>query len=331
VVDGAASGEPGLFPREDELDRLIVGPESITWRFTSDVRLLLAPLYALLLQVAHPTVAAGVRDYSDFERRPWERLFHTCDYLLVLQYGGREAVAMGRRVRRLHQSMQGVRADGQPYCALDRGAYAWVHATLIETYVRAHQHFGRPMTREQLERFYREFVGLGRLAGVREGDLPNSWAGFRAYFDRMVSQELGPNETVDHVLTAACKPASPGLRFVPELLWPALRMPPVRLAYLGGVGLMAPTLRARLHITWSRRDELEFRLVAATSRALNPVLPEALKTLGPRELRWRQRASAGGPSAEALAHAGDAPLFGAGRAVIPSVGARTKGSRSGAA
>jgi uncharacterized protein (DUF2236 family) len=278
----------GLFPSEDEIERLVVGPKSVTWQFSSDVRLLLAPLYALLLQVAHPTVAAGVWDHSDFERRPWHRLMRTFHFLLVLQYGGREAVAAGRQVREIHTTISGVWADGRRYSALERGAYTWVHATLIETYVRAHQHFGRPMTRDQLERFYREFVGLGRLLGVREGDLPSSWDGFRVYFDQMVAHELGPNETIDHLLAVVRRPASPGLRFVPELLWSVLRLPPARLAYLGGVGLVPSALRERLHVNWSLRDELEFRLISMSSRALDPILPAALKTLGPTELRWRR-------------------------------------------
>src|SRR5947209_20588000 len=85
-----------------QIDPLIVGPQSVTWQFTSDVRLFFAPLYALLLQVAHPTVAAGVRDYSDFDKRPLERLLRTIDYLVLLQYGGLEAAAAGRRLRQLH-------------------------------------------------------------------------------------------------------------------------------------------------------------------------------------------------------------------------------------
>ena len=103
----------------------------------------------------------------------------------------------------------------------------------------------------------------------------------------MVAHELGPNETVDHLLAAVRKPASPGLRFVPELLWTVLRQPPARLAYLGGVGLMPSSLRERLRVNWSRRDELEFRLISMSSRALDPILPAAL---GPRptELRWRR-------------------------------------------
>ena len=56
-------------------------------------------LYPLLLQVAHPTVGAGVHDYSDFEQRPWDRLMKTIDYVSLLVYGGRDAAAAGRRLR----------------------------------------------------------------------------------------------------------------------------------------------------------------------------------------------------------------------------------------
>jgi uncharacterized protein (DUF2236 family) len=295
------SSVSGGFPTEDEIEGLIVGPQSVTWQFSSDVRLFFAPLYALLLQVAHPTVAAGVRDYSDFEKRPLERLLRTIDYLVLLQYGGPEAAVVGRRLRELHKRFKGIRPDGRPYYALERGAYAWVHATLLETYVRAHEHFGRQMTRPQLERFYREYIGLGRLVGLREGDLPETWEGFRVYFERMVDRELGPNATVDRVLEVARKPAGPELSVLAELVWRAARLPAARLMYLGGVGLLPADLRERLRIPWSSRDERRFRRLAASSRALERILPASLKIFGPTQLRWRQRAIARGPFGESAA------------------------------
>lgn len=294
MADGAPS-ENGLFPSDEEAERLTVGPDSVTWQFTSDLRLLLCPLYALILQVAHPTVAAGVRDYSDFDRRPWERLLRTLDYLVLLQYGGREAVSVGRRLRELHKRFRGVTLDGRPYYALERGAYAWVHATLLETYVRAHEHFGRPMTAAQLERFYREYIGLGRLVGVREEDLPETWAGFCDYFERVEREVLVHNPTVDRVLAVARRPASPPLPRTLQPVWTMARVPLARLSYLGGVGLLSPKLRERLGIAWSRRDQREFRALSACSRALTPMLPASLRIVGPTQLRWRRRAIERGP------------------------------------
>ena len=289
MADAASPVDSALFPTAEEAARLVVGPDSITWRLTSDIRLFLAPLYALILQVAHPTVAAGVRDYSDFDQRPWERLMRTLDYLVVLQYGGSEAVVVGRRLRELHKRFKGTMSDGRSYYALERGAYTWVHATLLETYVRAHEHFGRRMTADELERFYREYVGLGQLVGVHREDLPPTWEGFRAYFERMTAQELVPNETVERVLEAARKSASPEIPSLYRVGWRLLSYAPTRASYLGGVGLLSDRLRERLHISWSHREELEFQALSACARSLTPILPPKLRIFGPTHLRWRRR------------------------------------------
>lgn len=288
-----ASAATGPFPGEDELDQILVGPESVTWRRTSDARLYSVMLYPLLLQVAHPTVGAGVSDFSDFERRPWNRLLRTIDYVSLLVYGGRDAVPAGRRLRALHKGFRGQRPDGTSYYALEPEAYAWVHATLIETYVRGHAHFGTPMRPDQIERFYREYRGLGRLIGVREGDLPATWSGFRQYYRRMIREGLTRTAAVESVL-GAIRRAPPPLP-VPELLWRAIRLPASRALWLGGVGLVDRELRAKLEIPWSAADEVEFRGMAALSRSLTPVLPKGLRIAGPAQLRWRRRAIASGP------------------------------------
>ncbi len=271
-----------------------MGPDSVAWRRASDVRLYAVMLYPLLLQVAHPTVGAGVRDYSDFENRPWNRLMGTIDYVSLLVYGGRDAVPAGRRLRELHQEFKGVREDGQSYHALEPDAYAWVHATLIETYVAGHANFGQPMTREETERFYAEYRGLGRLIGVRDDDLPDSWAGFRQYFERMTSQELVRTTSVDSVL-GAIRQAPPPPFPIPDLVWRALRLPASQVLRLGGIGMMSPSLRQRLGIAWKPAEETQFQVLGRLSRSLTPVMPKSLRVTGPSQLRWRRKAIAQGP------------------------------------
>ena len=101
-----------LFPTDDELQEVLVGPDSVSWAVASDIRLYAAMLYPLLLQVAHPTVGAGVRDYSDFERRPWDRLMRSLDWVTLLVYGGGDAVAAGRRLRSTRASAASARTAG---------------------------------------------------------------------------------------------------------------------------------------------------------------------------------------------------------------------------
>src|ERR1043166_1360995 len=86
----------------------ILGPDSVAWRCASDSRLYLGAGNALLLQVAHPTVGSGVRDFSKFEQEPWDRLFRTIDYVNLSVYGGTDAPLVGRRLRSAHKSIKGV-------------------------------------------------------------------------------------------------------------------------------------------------------------------------------------------------------------------------------
>ena len=283
-----------VFPSDEELDGLILGPDSVAWRVTSDLRLNVAMLYPLLLQVAHPTVDAGVTEHSDFEHRPWDRLMRTMDYVSVLVYGGRDAIAAGRRLRHLHKRFKGTTPGGTRYSALEPGAYAWVHATLIATYVNATAHFGKPMTTEETHRFYAEYRGLGRLIGVRERDLPPTWPQFQTYFRRIARTTLERTASVQRVLDTVNHVAPPPTPITGRL-WPLIRLPARRIIWLGGVGLLEPAVRRRLGIGWSALDEAQFRLLGAFTKRLGPVMPESFKVTGPGHLRWRQAEIESGP------------------------------------
>ena len=273
--------------------KLLVGPDSVCWRTVSDPRLYLGMLYPLLLQVAHPTVDAGVRDFSDFERRPWQRLLRTLDYVTLLVYGGEQAIAAGVRLRRLHGRFHGVRPDGRPYHALEPDAYAWVHATLLQSVVSGHRQFGKPLQTDELERFYEEYRGLGALIGVDRHELPDSWRGFSDYFTELSQTALVPTASVRRVLNAV-ESAPPPLT-IPGPLWAVLRMPARRALWLGGVGQLGPALRDRLEIEWSAADRREFALLGSAARAITPLMPGPLRVTGPAQLRLRQRAIARGP------------------------------------
>jgi uncharacterized protein (DUF2236 family) len=296
-----------LFPTEQETPQLLVGPESVTWRYSSDARLQLTMLYPLLLQVAHPVVGAGVRDHSDFEQRPWSRILRTIDYVTVLVYGGDDAVAMGRRLRNLHKGFTGTREDGKPYYALEPAAYAWVHATLLETYVAGHARFGRRMREDQVDRFYREYTGLGRLIGVREGELPPDYEGFRHYFDRTCATELVRTVSVDRVITATQSDVPAPLP-MPAVLWRTARVPFRRALWLGGVGMLTPELRERFGLRWRRSDEVQFKALGRASRATTPLLPKPVRIAGPTQLRIRRRAIARGPLGRAADGTINAPV-----------------------
>jgi uncharacterized protein (DUF2236 family) len=269
-------------------------PGSVTWRYGGDARLILTGAYAILLQVAHPTVGAGVSEHSDFRADPWGRLLRTLDYSYVMIYGGPEAAAeMGARLRAMHRRIRGVRPDGEPYDALEPEAFAWVHATLADSTVRGHRLLGRPMRRHEIQRFYAEWRHNGRLIGIRDRDLPPDWNAFREYFEAMVAERLERTAAVGEVLDSLAAPAGPALGpFLPEVAWRLARIPATRQVALVTGGLLPAVLRQRFGIPWSRARERELRLLAAASRAATPLLPDAVLNVGPRYLRWRGQAVA---------------------------------------
>lgn len=282
-------------PAPDEWSALVPHPGSITWRRSSDARLLIAAGYALLLQVSHPTVGAGVSEHSEFRRDPWGRLLRTLDYTYTMVYGGPPAAGeMGRRIRSFHKHIRGVAPDGRPYHALEPGAYAWVHATLAQAIVLAHERFGRPFVDSERERFWSEWRALGRLLGIRERDLPGDWERFSAYFEEMVHSTLVHTPAVDDVLAALARPSAPVLPALPGPAWRLARMPLGHVLQLTTVGLLGPALRRRFAVRFTAAQELELRALGASLRSSTPIMPAWLKNTGAGYLSWRADAIARG-------------------------------------
>jgi uncharacterized protein (DUF2236 family) len=293
-------------PPPSQWPQLVPGRDTITWRRASDARMFMAAGYALLLQVSHPTVGAGVSEHSQFQREPWGRLLRTLDYTYTLVYGGPQAAGeMGRRLRRFHGHIRGVTPDGQRYHALEPAAYAWVHATLAEAIVRAHERFGVSFSAPQREDFWAEWRALGQLLGVREGELPRSWGAFEAYREEMVTHTLRRTLAVDEVLAALARPAAPAVALLREPVWALARVPLGHVLELASVGLLAPALRRRFGLRWSLAQETQLRALAAALRGATPIMPGWLQNTSAGYLRSRAHAIARGEvaSLERLARA----------------------------
>jgi uncharacterized protein (DUF2236 family) len=290
----------GVFPEPAEAVRLAVGPESIVWRRAGDARTMFGAGAALLLQVAHPTVAAGVREHSNFKEDPWGRLWRTLDYVHMLVYGGPDgAINTGRAMRAMHRRIKGTAPDGRRYHALEPEAYAWVHATLAETIVGAHDRFGRPFSDEQRSRFWDDWRGLGRLLGIRDGDLPATWPAFRGYVDEMCATKLEPSDVVDDVLESLADPKPPDVRGLGPRTWKAVTLPTSHTMRLATIGLLPETARRALDLEWTRAMELELNAIGRLSRSTTPILPRSLRIVGPSYLRWRRDEIERGPFATA--------------------------------
>jgi uncharacterized protein (DUF2236 family) len=273
----------------EEAARLIPPPGGVTWRIAGDARLFATSGYALLLQVTHPSISAGVSQHSNFKQDPWRRLLRTLDYTSSLIYGGPDlAWEMGRSVREMHKKITGTRPDGERYHALEPGPYAWVHATLAEAIVRGHRFFcSSSPTPGEIDLFWTEWRRMGALIGVGSDDLPETWRGLIAYFEGMVERELMNTQAAQDVLSSLLDPATPPLWWMRDSLWRVLRWPSTRASHLATIGLLPPALRERLGVEWSGSSERRFLALAGVARAAGPVMPPQAKSFGRAYLRWR--------------------------------------------
>ncbi len=157
------------YPLADTLDEMgdagLVGPGSFSWRLMGDVSAFIGGIRGLLIQAAHPEVAAGVGDHSRYREDPLGRLSRTSAYITVTTYGSVPEVRRAvERVRKVHSRVRGVSSRGVPYDASDPSHTAWVHNVLTDSFLAAYSAFGdAPLTEADADRFVMEQNRLGAL------------------------------------------------------------------------------------------------------------------------------------------------------------------------
>src|SRR5438309_5699708 len=155
---------------------------SITRRVNRENILLLGGGRALLMQLAHPKVAAGVDDHSDFRSRPIRRLRRTVLMTMAIVFGEREtALAAARSVNQAHG-----RVRGEDYRALDPDLLLWVHATLVDSALVTYEAFVQRLTASEREDFYQESKLLGELLGIPRERFPAMLSDFGQYMRQML-------------------------------------------------------------------------------------------------------------------------------------------------
>jgi len=263
--------------------RTVSGPEvfvadGVTWRIHRERVLLAGWGRAILLQLAHPMVARGVAEHSAFttERWGWARRLHrTLGAMLALTFGPDEAAAGAvARINAIHDRVHG-RLDraaggepaGAPYSAHDPALLAWVHATLLDSFLGTYRLFVGPLATADADRYCAEASGIEPRLGIPAGRLPRTEAALRAYLETMLAG--GAIEVTDTARALAREVLAPP---VPYLLRPALR-----LAALPAVGLLPPAIRAGYGLPWDARRARALAFVAAVSRRGLPLVPPPLR------------------------------------------------------
>lgn len=165
LFNDRSRGERPVTPQSDGL----FGPQSIAWRVHRDVTsMMVGGVAALLLQMLHPAVLAGVWDHSGFRHDMLGRLRRTARFIAVTTYGSAaDATAALDRVRMIHDGISGALPDGTTYRASDPALLAWVHVCEVTSFLAAWRRYGEPgMTAADQDRYVAEMARIATPLGA---------------------------------------------------------------------------------------------------------------------------------------------------------------------
>lgn len=250
---------------------------TVAHRVNAERLVLLGWSRAILLQFAHPLIAAGIAEHSGFRDKPLaavQRLRQTVRAMLDLTFGSEaEHARTLERIRAIHRRVNGelpVDAGpfpaGTPYSAEDPDLVVWVHATLVESVPMFYEMLIGPLTPSEYDTYCAEAAPVAVALNARAGEVPCSWAALQAYLERMYASgwivvSTQARELADAVLSPPFGP---------------LGAPGTAMNRLLTVGTLPPGVRSQYGFEWTRNHERALDIAVRVLRMSRRPLPDRL-------------------------------------------------------
>ena len=234
---------------------------------------------AIVLQMTHPLIAAGVAEHSQFRASAGAaalRLHETVRSMLALTFGDPRTHAQAiATIRAIHRRVNGVLAQdvgpfpaGTRYSAEDPALLLWVHATLIDSVVLTYEALVAPLDPAERDEYCREAAAVPVELGADAADIPVTWSALQKYLSR--------------TLASGCLVASAEAKAVVDaVLFPPLSLVTGPFAWanrLFTIGTLPASIRDQYNFVWtSRRARQLHRIVRVLHR---------VRRLTPRVMAW---------------------------------------------
>jgi uncharacterized protein (DUF2236 family) len=228
------------------------GPGSVSWKINREMVVVAGWGRAILLQLAHPAVAAGVHGHSTFRgslRSSFRRLHSTVGAMLSLTFGDTEEMILAAaRINAIHDQVRGsvpACVARETYSAHDPDLQRWVHATLLDSIPLTYELVAGSLTPLERDQYCVEAAIMEPLLGMPAGWLPRDAAQLDTYMRDMLS-----GGTL--VVTDTSRALAHALLYPPRwhVAWPAFRA-----MQLITIGSLPPSIREAYGFEWRPRDE----------------------------------------------------------------------------
>ncbi len=204
---------------------------------------------ALLVMAAHPVAFAGFFAHTGALDDPYARLQRTATVMDAVAFGTRaRADRLTARVRAMHRRVSGELSEaagpfpaGTPYRADDPELLLWILAALAESAMLVYRKYVRSLTRDELDRLWRDYRVVGRRFGLREREMPRDIDAFEAYMAAMYAGG-------DLHVTPEARALAIDIVLHPPV--PLHLRPLVELVNQITVGLLPPDIRRQYGFSW---------------------------------------------------------------------------------
>lgn len=272
--DGFERHRDAVRERLRQSDHVRPGPASITWQVNREIIVVAGWARAILLQFAHPAIAAAVHEHSSFRgcmASGIGRLRSTVGAMLAIAFGGTEQlIAAAAGINTIHD-----RIRGGGYSAHDPELQRWVHATLLDSIPFTYELLVAPLTVRERDQYCAEAAIMEPLLGMPAGWLPRDTAQLDAYMRGMLaSGAIGVTGTSRALARALLYPR----RWY--LAWPVFRALQVLT-----IGSLPPAIREAYGFEWRPRDARAFARWATVVRTLLRLLPPVARHWPPARQR----------------------------------------------
>jgi uncharacterized protein (DUF2236 family) len=255
-----------------ETDPFLFAPDSEMWRINRERCGLIYGPAAAILQLAHPRIAQGVNDHSNFRYDTLGRLRRTLSSTNQIAFGRvSQAKAVSERVAARHRKVRGtvLTGVGEPrtYSAFEPELLLWVLATLITAAINGYELIYGEISIARKEAFYRDMCRFGTYFGVPESLSPRDWPAFDAYYTSMAEGELLGSQRISRELARAV--VHPQDSFSAATLGRTIDFVVIE--------TLPPKVRERLGLSSTVSSRFRMRLVRRVLPKIFPLLPPKIR------------------------------------------------------
>jgi uncharacterized protein (DUF2236 family) len=241
---------------------------------------------AILLQFAHPLIAAGVAEHSTFRGSPLapvRRLRGTVRAMLALSFGNSNdqvraiegILAIHRRVRGVLKTPVGSYQAGTPYSAEDPALVLWVHATVVESVLLAYERLVADLRTAEKDAYCAESVWAAVALGAEDAEVPRTWTALTDYLDR----EYASGRIVVGPEARTLAEAVLGPPFG-RIVWPALWA-----NRMLTVGWLPGGIRQQYGFSWTGTDARRLARLTRSIRRARRLVPRSM-AVWPEARAW---------------------------------------------